>query len=125
MELSVVPENSDIPVTEKLYQFGKIIDINTVNSYKLKVDNFTGFMRIQFSTNSPSVGFAISEEKGSKTNTTFTNTETKFAKGKGFITFNKPQKEFIYLNVFLKDSNQRINNYDIRNVQIMMSIIQI
>ena len=111
LELSVVPENSDIPVTEKLYQFGKIIDINTVNSYKLKVDNFTGFMRIQFSTNSPSVGFAISEEKGSKTNTTFTNTETKFAKGKGFITFNKPQKEFIYLNVFLKDSNQRINNY--------------
>ena len=115
-ELSAIQENNDIPVTEKLYQYGKIKEVNELNYYRLKVDNSTGDMRIQFSTNSKHVDFAINEEKEKRINMTLKNSEIKQEKGKVFITFNKPEnKEYIYLNVFLKSgvksSTKIVNNY--------------
>ena len=111
LELSVIQENSDIFTTEKLYQFGKIENTNTINSYRLKVDNYTGFMRIQFSANSKYVKYAISETKNSKENAKYEFVR-KEEGGIEFITFKKPTKEYIYLNVFLdKDAITELSNY--------------
>ena len=115
VELTAVQENSDVPVTEKLYQYGKLHDSKTIHYYRLKVDNSTGYMRIQFSTNSKCLDYSINENKNQKTNSSY-NFETKFERGKSFITFKKPEnKEYIYLNVFLKSNiakaDQVVNNY--------------
>ena len=101
LELSIIQENEDIPVSEKLYQYGKIYK-NNVNSYRLKVDrNKTdGYMRIQFAANSHFIDFSISENKDKKNMTI--EKETKTERGKVFITFKNPNKDFIYLNVFSK-----------------------
>ena len=111
LELSVIEENSEIPVTEKLYQYGKIINPNDTNCYRLKVDNSIGFMRIQFASNSRYIDFAISEEKGSKKNNSYNFTKEE-KRGKLFLTFEKPKKD-IYLNVFLKENknNNKLYNY--------------
>ena len=115
LELTVVEKNRDNPVTEKLYQYGTILNKDDINSYKLKVDNKTGEFRIQFAANSKNVNFAINNEKGKKENSTLSDLKTKTERGKLFLTFKKPSLDFIYLNVFLNDkvSNQdkRLNNY--------------
>ena len=112
LELSIIQENEDIPVTEKSYQYGKIYK-NNVYSYRLKVDrNTTGYMRIQFAAISHFIDFSISENKNDKENMTIQK-EAKIERGKVFITFKKPNKDFIYLNVFskgLKDISE-LNNY--------------
>ena len=115
-EISAIQENNDIPVTEKLYQYGKIEQKSNINYYRLKVDNSTGDMRIQFSTNSKHIDFSINEEKENKKNMTFNNAEIKQERGKVFITFSKPKNlDYIYLNVFLKESTPKskkiVNNY--------------
>ena len=54
--------NGDAPVTPKLYQFGKIKNYRTLINYKLATDiNNTDYMRIQFSSNSKYVNFAINK----------------------------------------------------------------
>ena len=113
VELAAIQENSDAPATEKLYQYGRLNDKNATHYYRLKVDNSTGDMRIQFSTNSKYIDFAISNEKNVKTNKTYQNMEKKVARGKVFITFTKPEVDYIYLNVFLKEDPKSIlsNNY--------------
>ena len=116
IELAAVQENTDVPVTEKLYQYGKINDYNAVNSYRLKVDNSTGFMRIQFSSNSENVNYAIAKTKNTKKNMALTGVESKEIRGKKFITFDKPKDtQYIYFNVFLKEDNNSAsiasNNY--------------
>ena len=114
VELAAVQENGDVPVTEKIYQYGKVSDEKTINYYRLKVDNSTGDMRIQFSTNNKIVDFAINNEKNVKKNSTYENMEKKVERGKVFITFTKPKTDFIYLNVFLKNAppNDRVNNFN-------------
>ena len=72
-------------------------------------------MRIQFSANSKNVNFAINDDKDKKTNSTY-NFTSKVERGKVFVTFKKPEnKEYIYLNVLLKDDSKntdyRLNNY--------------
>ena len=114
VELAAIQENSDSPVTEKLYQYGTIgkDQKSTTYYYRLKVDNNDkGYMRIQFSTNSKNIDFAISNDKNKKANDTFIkNAEKKVERGKVFITFKKPTMQYIYLNVFLKE---KIENDDI------------
>ena len=121
LELAAIQENCDVPVTEKLYQYGRIKnDDKNTYYYRLKVDRSTekSYMRIQFSTNSPNIGFAINKNKNTKTNDTFIGDDKKVERGKGFITFERPKDkdiEYIYLNVFLKSdmTNKDIlsNNY--------------
>ena len=111
LELSVMQENSDIVTTEKLYQYGKIENKNVINSYKLRVDNSTGFMRIQFSANNPNIKYVISEEKNSKKQANYAF-EKKTEGGKDFVTFPKPTRDFIYLNVYMeKDTITQLSNY--------------
>jgi len=115
MEISVLKENSDEITTEKMYQYGKILSKSNINSYKLKIDKTTKFMRIQFASNSKNIIFSINDKKGSKSNLTDIKYSFKSERGKIFITFKKPEnKEFIYLNVFAKDENifnDKLNNY--------------
>ena len=112
LELTAAEKNSEIPVTEKIYQYGNIKG-NEIISYKLKVDNSTGDMRIQFGRNSKYVNFAISDSPNKKENMTLKELDTKEDTGKSFITFNKPQKDYIYLNVYADNDNgdSRLNNY--------------
>ena len=113
LELTAVDKKSQIPVTEKIYQYGNIKN-NEIVSYKLKVDNTTGDMRIQFAANSQDVQFVISESAGDKIERNFIkNREEKEKRGKKFITFNKPNKEYIYLNVFPKEGSKdpKLYNY--------------
>ena len=115
VELTVFQEDVDIPVTEKIYQYGKVFNKNAINYYRLKVDNSTGYMRIQFSRNSKYIEYAINNEKNKKENTIYEDKDQKEESGKIFITFKKPNKEYIYLNVFLSDDapndDTRLNNY--------------
>ena len=120
LELTAVQKDSDIPTTEKIYQFGRLLNSDDINSYKLNVDNTTGDMRIQFAANNKYIDFTINEKKGEKSNSTTLNPkewETKVDTGKVFVTFKKPDKEFIYLNVFFNrnknknDDSNNLNNY--------------
>ena len=115
MEISVLKENSDEITTEKIYQYGKILSKSSINSYKLKMDKTTKFMRIQFASNSKNIIFSINDKKGIKENLKDIKYSSKSERGKTFITFKKPEnKEFIYLNVFAKDENKfkdKLNNY--------------
>ena len=115
MELTSVQENSNSTVTEKIYQYGKLYDDKTINSHKLKVDNSTGDMRIQFSSNNKNIDFAINTANDKKVNiTNLGNKQTKRENGIVYITFNKPtDTKYLYLNVFLKDAvkNKNNNNY--------------
>ena len=111
LELSVIQENSDIVTTEKLYQFGKIENKTVINSYRLRVDKNSNFMRIQFSANNPNIKYVISEEKNSKIKANYAFNITKDG-GKEFITFKRPNKDFIYLNVYCDEKPiDQLSNY--------------
>ena len=111
LELSVIQENSDIVTTEKLYQFGKLEDKNVINSYRLRVDKAANYMRIQFSANNPNINYVISEEKNSKKKANYTFNITKEG-GKEFITFKRPNKDYIYLNVYSDNKPiSQLSNY--------------
>ena len=107
--------NGEAPITQKLYQFGKIVNPEEVISYKLKTDSKKShYVRVQFSGNSEYVDFTISQEKGVKNNATFNDTTIKRQRGITFVTFKRPEDaEFLYLNVFLNDSlgHKKLNNY--------------
>ena len=115
MEISILKENSDEITTEKMYQYGKILSKSSINSYKLKMDKETKFMRIQFASNSKNINFSINDKKGDKSNLADIKFSYKSERGKTFITFKKPEnKEFLYLNIFAKDEskfNDKLNNY--------------
>ena len=114
-EVGLSTINGEAPMVQKLYQFGKIENINDVHTYKLSADfNNTKLMRIQFSTNSKYVNFAISPKPGSKTNESLS--ELKFDKKNGisYITFKKPTNAYyLYMNVFLgaDSKNTKLNNF--------------
>ena len=114
IELTVTEDDSNFIVTEKAYQYGKLFKSDSINSYKLKLDNTTGDMRIQFAANSRFVDFTISEIPAQKQNMTLSGLVTKRERGKVFVTFNKPNKPdrkpgFIYLNVFLNNAPSQMN----------------
>ena len=115
IELTAFQEDKDIPVTEKLYQYGKVFNKSAINYYRLKVDNTTGYMRIQFSRKSKYILYAINNEKNIKKNYSYEEWEVKEKRGKIFITFKKPVQEYIYLNVFLSEeapeNDNKLNNY--------------
>jgi hypothetical protein len=71
-------------------------------------------MRIQFSSNSKYVNFAINEKKDQRTNGTFEQFTAKKERGITFVTFKKPlYVDYLYLSIFLgQDSkDKKLNNY--------------
>ena len=114
MKILINKENSDEIIIENIYHYGKIINKDDINSYKLKIDKLTEYMRIQFSSNNKNIIFSINQEIGEKTNSTDINYITKYERGKLFITFKKPKDiDYIYLNIFSKNEiiDKNINNY--------------
>ena len=106
--------NGDAPVTQNIYQFGKVLNYESINTYKLKVDKYTQYIQIQFSGNSKYVNFAINKNSNSRINMTLSEKNDKKERGIVFIAFKKPENsEYIYLNVFLTyDSmNDKLNYY--------------
>ena len=122
LELTAFQENSNIPITEKIYQYGKIYDKKTVNFYKLKVDNsVTGYMRVQFAKNNNNIAFVISDEPNKKTSSKYEDYKETKSAGKILVTFKKPkEKDFIYLNVFLNDKatdpDVKMNHYTFKYI---------
>ena len=113
-EIGISTINGDAPVPQKLYQFGKIDDYYTLINYKLKSDYNSKYMKIQFSSNSKYVNFAINEKSDQRKNETFNNFTAKKENGVTYITFTKPENiSYLYLSVFLgQDSkNKKLNNY--------------
>jgi len=114
-EFGLFTINGDAPVTQKLYQFGKIGNKDEINCFKLIADyNGTEFMRIQFSPNSKYIDLAISKTPNQKVNDTELKLKTKKERGILFITFKKPQNaHFLYLNVFLKSkiTDPKLNKF--------------
>ena len=101
LEMTLSKENDDSITTEKMYQYGLLFDPEQINFYKLKVDGTEGFMRIEMSPGTEYIDIAISDKcNATKNFTTFI--EQRWSNGKYIMTFNKPKKDFIYLNVFIK-----------------------
>lgn len=102
LEASVIQDNSSIPISPKVYQYGKLSLRKDYNTYRLKTEKSRKYMRIHFSPNSQNINFAVSIEPGAKTNYTFQEITTQFVNGKGVFTFNsEPNKNtFIYLTIF-------------------------
>ena len=114
MKILINKVNSDEIIIENIYHYGKISNNTNINSYKLKIDKLTEYMRIQFSSNNKNIIFSINQEIGEKTNSTDINYITKYELGKFFITFKKPKNiNFIYLNIFSKNGkiDNNLNNY--------------
>ncbi len=122
-EFGLFTINGDSPVTQKLYQFGKLENANTINSFKLTADyNNTELMRIQFSPSSKYIDFAIDTKPDSKTNSSDLNLEYKLERGILFVTFKKPKNiHYLYLNVFLKENtkDKKLNNFIFKYVNSM------
>ena len=113
LELTAFEKKSEIPVTEKIYQYGNLKS-NELVTYKLKVDNDTGDMRIQFARNSENVDYTINDKNDNKDAPyELKKIQIKEERGKIFITFEKPKdKKYLYLHVFTKgDVDTRLNNY--------------
>ena len=117
LEASVIQDNSNIPISPKVYQYGKLSLSKDYNTYRLKTEKSRKYMRIHFSPNSQSINFAVNIEQGAKTNYTFPEITTQFVDGKGVFTFNsEPNKNtFIYLTIFhnngQKAESEKITNY--------------
>jgi len=106
--------NGDSPITQKLYQFSKIKDKDTIISHKLTTDRNSKYMRIQFSANSDFVDFSINTIKKTKDNGGIKDKTEIVERGIKYVTFERPDNcEFLYLNVFLKgiSSETKLNNY--------------
>ena len=106
--------NGNSPLTQKLYQFGKIKDNNEIHSYKLRADNNTNYMRIQFSANSKYVSFSVSDKPNEKKNISSAYMDKKTDRGIFFLTFQKPDKlDYLYINIYLKENSKddKLNNY--------------
>ena len=117
LEAAIYQENSEIPIVSNIYHFGKLSLNSDKNSYKLKTDKTSKYMRIHYSPNSNHIKFAISKTQGSTNNDTFNEYKIEFIDGKYIITFNSnPDKnDFIYLTIFHNDteraSSDKITNY--------------
>jgi hypothetical protein len=117
LEASIIQDNSNIPISPKVYQYGKLSLGKDHNTFRLKPEKSRKYMRIHFSPNSQSINFAVSLEPGAKTNYTFPEITSQFINGKGVFTFNsEPNKNsFIYLTIFhnneQKAESEKTTNY--------------
>ena len=114
-EIGFSTVNGDSVVTQKLYQFGKLENKDSIITYKLQTnEKKSNYVRIQFSANSKFVNFAVSESPGQKKNGTFEEFTAKRERGMVFITFKRPANaEYLYLTVFANEDsgNNKLYNY--------------
>ena len=117
LEASIIQDKSNIPISPKIYQYGKLSLNKEYNTYRLKTEKSRKYMRIHFSPNSQYINYAVSIEPGSKTNYTFQEITAQFINGKSVFTFNsEPNKNtFVYLTIWhnkdQKAESEKTTNY--------------
>ena len=115
LETTLFEENSFI--SENIYQYDKLNNNNDIKIYKLKLDKIRHVIRIEFSSNSPNINWAINRIKGQKINDTFYLMSSRYMNGRSYMSFKFRKQEdinVIYLTVFYNSNkiNSEIkNNY--------------
>ncbi len=115
-EVTVSQENSDIPASEKIYQYGKLDLASEKSVYRLRTSLTKKYMRVEFSANSGMINWAISKTPGKMDNDTFIEWSVKYANGRCMVTFlSKPEEnDVLYLTVFHRKNKakyQRLTNF--------------
>ena len=125
LEGTVIQDNSIIPVTEKVYQHGKLKNGSELIMYKLNVNRAQKIMYFVFSTNSDLLDFNISSEFGYDTTQIRIEIEqNKFnSNGRTITYFNsKPENNYyLILTIYKKDSkrtNENLANYVFKYINV-------
>ena len=121
VEVEVSGINEGIIPEEQIYHYGKVRNfVRQISYYRLRVDQFRPYMRIQIAFNSDNLDFVVSEDENQRVNTTFLKTEK--ARGKIYITLKvKEDKELYYLYIFKKQrfsSDELLNNYAFKYINV-------
>ena len=116
LEAAVIQESIFNPISEKIYQYGKLNLNNNKHVYVLQTNSEKKLMRIHFSANSGKINWAISTNNGDTKNSSFSETRSEFLNGRILYTFNSnPDKnDFLYLTIFHDDDkaeSEKITNY--------------
>ena len=108
IEGTVIQDDSYIPVTEKVYQHGKLKKDTNKIIYKLSTIEGQNIMYIIFSSNSDLLDFTISMNEDKDKIIEEFNTNRHVSEGRIITFFNpKPdQNKYINLTIFLKDNKQ-------------------
>ena len=121
LEGTVIQDDSLIPITEKVYQHGKLKQGTKQIMYKLRTDKKQPITSILFSSNSDKLDFKVSRDKDNKNLIKY---EIKKSNGRIMVSFNsEPEKyNFIYLTIFQKDDkeviNDRLTNYVFKYINV-------
>ena len=100
-EMEISPHN-------KKYYYGKLSN-NSI--YKIKIDFINRrYIKIFFSSNNENVEWSINRKEGSKVNDTFKEMKSELKNGITTLTFKSTKSYFLYLNIFIRNDINLINN---------------
>ena len=108
IESTIIQDNSNIPITPNIYQYGKLSSLNAKNIYKLKTDKSQKYMRIQFSANNLNMNYTINIYPEISEKIEFKDYTAETIYGKSIIIFDsEPERNhFIYLIIYHDNNNQ-------------------
>ncbi len=109
IEAQVAGVNDKVIPVEKVYHYGKLGSEKSA-FYILKIQKNKIYMRVQIAFNGPDLDFTIHQEQNNwKKNQTYSEYKSFRERGKVYITFEQPDLEYIYLNIFRKSDNTKVN----------------
>ena len=123
IEGTVIQDDSLIPVTEKVYQHGKLKKDSEKIVYKLSTNTAQNIMYIIFSSNSDLLDFKISMDQEDNEIINEFQKNKKTSEGR-IITYihSKPEKNnYIYLTIFRKDKankHENLTNYVFKYINL-------
>ena len=123
IEGTVIQDDSLIPVTEKVYQHGKLKKDSEKIVYKLSTNTAQNIMYIIFSSNSDLLDFKISMDQEDNEIINEFQKNKKTSEGR-IITYihSKPEKNnYIYLTIFRKDKankDENLTNYVFKYINL-------
>ena len=121
IEGTVIQDNSLIPITEKVYQHGKLKNGTEKIRYKLRTDKTQNITYVFFSSNGDELDFKISKDE--QGNDEF-KIEKKSFNGRIIVHIQtEPEKyNYIYLTVYLKNKiktfNDKLTNYAFKYINV-------
>ena len=125
LEGTVIQDNSIIPVTEKVYQHGKLKNGSELIMYKLNVNKAQKIMYFVFSANSNLLDFNITSIYDADTNQIQDELNTnKFTSNGRIITYfnSKPENNYyLILTIYKIDpnqSNENLTNYVFKYINV-------
>ena len=115
IEGTVIQDDSLIPVTEKVYQFGKLKNGSDKMVYKLSTNLAQNIMFLIFSSNSDLLNFRVRAENNQNTIIHESDENNKTSNGRIYTYFQTyPEiNDYIYLLISRKDNNNQ--NEDLSN----------